>query len=46
LKRTWTSERALPALGELPGYVLLIALGVCAVALQVVLRRVGGHKLP
>jgi hypothetical protein len=38
-------ERALPALGELPGYVLLIGLGVCAVALQVVLRRVGARKL-
>jgi hypothetical protein len=46
-------ERALPAAGErallavagLPGYLLLVGLGACAVALQFVLRRVGGRKL-
>ena len=30
---------------DLPSYVLLVGLGVCAVVLQVVLRRVGGRSL-
>ncbi|KAI0050514.1 hypothetical protein FA95DRAFT_1570569 [Auriscalpium vulgare] len=33
------------AISELPSYVLLVGLGVCAVVLQVVLRRVAGRNL-
>jgi hypothetical protein len=32
-------------MSDLPSYVLLVGLGVCAVVLQVVLKRVGGHSL-
>jgi hypothetical protein len=42
---TPAGERALPGLGELPGYVFLIGLGVYAVTLQVVLQGVGGRNL-
>jgi cobalamin biosynthesis Mg chelatase CobN len=32
-------------MSDLPSYVLLVGLGVCAVVLQVVLKRVGGRSL-
>ncbi|KAF7967144.1 hypothetical protein HWV62_35672, partial [Athelia sp. TMB] len=33
-----------PPVSALPGYVLLVSLGMCAVVLRVVLRRVGRSK--
>jgi hypothetical protein len=33
------------AMSDLPSYVLMVGLGVCAVVLQVVLKRVGGRSL-
>lgn len=33
-----------PLLGELPSYVLLVGVGVCAVVLRVLFRRIGGDR--